>query len=524
MTAGTLVLRSLRFHWRSHLGVLLGATLGTAVLVGALALGDSMRESLRGMALARLGGIHLALNSQSRLFRAELADAVADDLNSPVAPVVLLRGTAGAGDLRAGRVQVVGADERFWRFAPARGNPKPNQESVVLSDRLAATLKVNVGDDVLLRVDKPSLLSRDAPLSTVTDASIAIRLPVGAIVDDDRFGRFGLDANQVPPLNAFLPLDLLQRKIGLKGRANVLLIGARGGRPPKSSDATAALWRRWRFGDAGLELRQLPGGATLELRSDRVFLDPPVGDAASKATPSAQGVLTYFVNELRVGERSTPYSTVSALESPLIPPDMGKDEVIINQWLADDLQAKAGNRLSLKYWVVGPMRRLAEHTSSFRIRGILPMKGSTLDRDLMPSIPGLADKKNCRDWEPGVPIDLKRIRDKDQRYWDLYRGTPKAFITLKAGQRIWNNRFGDLTSVRFPMAGQSAQAIESRLRQAINPASLGLFFLPVRDQALAASSQGLDFGQLFLGFSIFLIVAAILLTALLFALGVEERA
>ena len=67
-------------------------------------------------------------------------------------------------------------------------------------------------------------------------------------------------------------------------------------------------------------------------------------------------------------------------------------------------------------------------------------------------------------------------------------------------------------------------AIEGPLRQAINPASLGLFFVPVREQALAASSQSLDFGQLFLGFSLFLIVAAILLTALLFALGVEQRA
>src|SRR5262249_38458460 len=123
-----------------------------------------------------------------------------------------------------------------------------------------------------------------------------------------------------------------------------------------------------------------------------------------------------------------------------------------------------------------------------------------------------------------VPIDLNRIRDRDQRYWSLYRGTPKAFLTLRAGQRIWSNRFGDLTAVRFPLAGQSRAAIESRLRQAINPASVGLFFVPAREQALAASSQSLDFGQLFLGFSFFLIVAAILLTALLFALGVEQRA
>ena len=95
-------------------------------------------------------------------------------------------------------------------------NPKSkidSNESVVLNDRLAAMLGVRVGDEVLLRVDKPSLLSRDAPLSTVTDASVALRLPVAGIVTDDDFGRFSLEANQVPPLNVFLPIDLLQRKM-----------------------------------------------------------------------------------------------------------------------------------------------------------------------------------------------------------------------------------------------------------------------------------------------------------------------
>lgn len=36
MTVRTFIVRSLRFHWRSHLGVLLGAMLSTAILMGAL--------------------------------------------------------------------------------------------------------------------------------------------------------------------------------------------------------------------------------------------------------------------------------------------------------------------------------------------------------------------------------------------------------------------------------------------------------------------------------------------------------
>lgn len=520
MTFRGLVGRSLRFHWRANLGALLGATVGTAILVGALAVGDSVRASLHDMALARLGRVQFALNSQSRFFRAELATSISSELKSTVASVVLLRGTAAIQEQRAGRVQVVGVDNHFWQLSPSGLVPDTHSDSVILNDRLAAKLHVKIGDEILLRVDKPSLLSRDAPLSTVSDATVAMRVPVGAIVADQEFGRFGLDANQIPPLTAYLPKELLQKSIGLENRVNVLLVGTGA---MKVSDATSALWKNWQLDDAGLQVRELPKQDSIELRTSSVFLDPAVGFAASKADPRAQGVLTYFVNELRVGTQSTPYSTVSALDTSIIPSGMKSDEILINRWLADDLSAKVGDSVGLTYWVVGSMRELIERRSNFRIKAILPMEGLANDAELMPAIPGLTDKKNCREWEPGVPIDLKKIRDKDQGYWDRYRGTPKALITLKAGQQIWNNRFGNLTAVRFPARAGSAARIGDKIKQAINPASLGLFFMPVRDQAVAAGAQSLDFGQLFLGFSVFLIIAALILTGLMFALNVERR-
>ena len=531
MTLWRLALNSLRFHWRSNVGVLLGATVSAAILIGALAVGDSVRYSLKRMALARLGNVHLALNSQTRFFRAELADALTSQLNAPAAPVILLSGTASGrprgaqDDNRVGRVQVVGVDERFWQLGGAKTPGTAAPDSMIVSDRLAAKLGVQVGDEVLLRVDKPSLLSRDAPLSTVEDATVPLRLPVGAIVGDAEFARFSLEANQIPPMNAFVPLQKLQQTVGMEARANGLLVGARqDGSAPTPAEATSALWGRWQFDDSGLELKENLKQGALELRTTRVFLDPPVGEAALKASPNAQGILTYFVNELRLGDRSTPYSTVAALQSPLLPADMEPGETLINRWLADDLQAKVGDEIKLTFWLVGPMRKLIEQSSTFRVRAILPMEGAAADPDLMPDIPGLSDKKNCRDWEPGVPIDLDKIRDRDQAYWTAYRGTPKAFITLAAGQRIWNNRFGNLTAVRFPTAAASRATVETQLRQALSPASMGLFFTPARELALAASSQAMNFGGLFLAFSFFLIVAALLLTMLLFAFGVEQRA
>ena len=524
MTIWTLIFRSLRFHARSHVGALLGAAVGSAVLIGALAVGDSVRGSLRGIALARLGQTQLAMASNDRFFRSQLAADLDPDLDALVVPCLQFLGTASAADAsaRANRVQVLGVDEHFWTLNHAPVSFKnPSAGEVILNARLAGQLKAKVGDTILLRVPKPSQLSRDAPLSPQEDYSLALRVAISAIASSDAFGDFSLQANQVAPFNAFVSLPWLQTQIKLPGRANLLLVGRSDLAIPLI--ASTALHRNWQLADAELELRELPNGGGSELRTSRVFLDLPVAQTALQASTNAQGILTYLVNELRVGERTTPYSMVTAMGSPIVPSDMRDDEVIINQWVADDLQAKVGDELQLTYFVVGTMRKLDEQKARFRIRAVLPMNGPAADRTLMPDFPGLTDAQNCRDWDTGFAIKTDKIREKDEKYWAEYRGTPKAFITLAAGQKFWSNRFGDLTAVRYAHGTTKEQLMQS-LRDSLDPASFGLTFQPVRAQSLAASAQSQDFGQLFLGFSFFLIAAALLLMALMFQFGIEQRA
>ena len=543
MSTWLLIFRSLRHYWRTHLGVVLGAMVSTAVLVGALAVGDSVRHTLRSVALARLGGIESAMDTGGRFFTENLAHALGTYI-SGAAPALRIRGIVAKGDgtARANNVQVLGVDRRFWSAGGFRAPvSKIANDQVVLNERLAAQLGVRAGDEVLLRVDKPSVLSRDAPLVPTEDASLAMRLTVAAVATDAQFGRFSLQANQVPPYNAFVSLALLQKKLELPGRVNLLLAG-----PGSAGNLDSLVGQLWRLADTGIEVRELTGTPVAELRSKRVFLEPAFAAAAEALSSRAPnpnqtilyrhfGVLTYFVNELRVGKKTTPYSTVTALGcvrgaslpksaiQTVVPPDMGDDEVVITPWLAEDLDAKPGDELEMAYFVVGPTRKLVEQKSRFRIRAILPSPAPlSTGPDLMPDFPGVADVDNCRDWKPGIPIDLKQVRPKDEDYWKHYRGTPKAFITLAAGQKIWANRFGNLTAIRF-FPG-SAEPIRNAIREHLNPADFGLVFRPVREEALKASTQALDFGQLFLGLSFFLIAAAVLLMGLLFVFGIEQRA
>jgi putative ABC transport system permease protein len=522
MTVRTLIQRSLRFHWRAHLGVVLGAAIGSAALIGALIVGDSVRESLRERALQRLGRVTQALSGGDRLFRAGLADELPANDGSIHTALIALSGTAVRQDgaARANDVQVLGVSSNFWRLAAATAPAISNDAPLMLNQALATQLRARPGDELILRLRKPSALSQDAPITPQSDSAIALRLRVGAIVEDGQLGNFSLRANQVPSRNAFLPHEYLARELGIAGKANMLLTAS-----PDVS-VTNAPPVPWQIEDFQLDLTTTNGEVALS--TDRVFLDEPVARAALATTSNARPVLTYLVNLLRAGTNATPYSMVTAAGAPLTPADLRDDEIVVNQWLADDLQVQAGSEILLTYFLADTGAQLVERTNRFRVRSVVPLAGVHADRALMPEFPGIAKAETTQDWDAGFPLTHK-IRPKDDDYWKQYRGTPKAFITLAAGQAMWANRFGKLTAVRWPVpAGVSAEsaraAIATSLRAAIQPSELSLAFRPVREEALRAASQSQDFGGLFIGFSFFLIGAALILMALLFQFGIEQRA
>src|SRR5437763_4253099 len=91
MTLTHLLRRSLVFHRRSNLAILLGVAVGTAVLTGALLVGDSLRGSLRDRALRQLDGVEAAMVSGRFV-----SEAIAKDINGVTDYGITLRATAEA--------------------------------------------------------------------------------------------------------------------------------------------------------------------------------------------------------------------------------------------------------------------------------------------------------------------------------------------------------------------------------------------------------------------------------------------
>ena len=557
MSLLSLVRRNVLHYWRTNLAVVAGVAVAVAVLAGALLVGASVRSSLRALALDRLGAVDRVVTSARFVpasFGADLLAAGAPDgrFGAP-APLVAVEGfvTHQASGRRASGVRVYGVDERFWTFhgldpeAFAQG-----RNAAFASGGLARELEAAPGDALLVRVEKPSAVPLSSLHGRRDDVGRTLRLGIDRVLDAAELGEFSFRPQQGLARSVFVPLARLQGELEQEGRVNTLLLGhgagaGRGGDGPGAAEdaerqaaAEAAVRGAATLADLGLRVRAIPGHGAVAVESDAGLLTDEtvaaVEEAASALGVRAEPVLSYLANRIRSGDRVTPYSVITARDLSAVrgaeaSADPGAPTpVVLNRWTADDLAVEPGDSVTVQYYLWADEGRLTTHEAELRVAGVVPIAGAADDPDLTPDYPGITEATNVIDWDPPFPVDLDLIRPADEAYWDDHRTTPKAFIPLAAGQRMWASRWGQVTSVRlYPAPGADPAAARddfaAALREALDPLALGFVVYPARSLALEASAGATDFGLYFVYFSFFLVVSALLLASLFFRLGVEQR-
>ena len=517
MTRFRLVLKSFLHYFKANLLVALGVAISTTVLTGALVIGDSVRYSLEQSTFYRLGNTTHLVSTVDRFFRTDLAAELSKKSGAEVAPALILQGMAvsNGGQERINKIQVIGVDHSFEKIAGTLLYSDLKDNEVIISSNFAERLGLKKGDEFLVRIKKASLIPMNAPFVSDVETSISLHAVVKEITERNTLGFFNMKNSQTAPYNLFLSLARLNELMKFSGKANNLLIsGSKISVPQLEKSLAECLTPE----DAGLIVKDIPLTKEKEIISERVFIDNTPMKAFQPFRESYK-VLTYFVNGIQYKDKTTPYSFVTALEND----GLRENGIIINNWLASDLGAKQGDSLGLKYYEIGPLRQLVEKVSYFTVKGVVPIEGKYADRDLMPDLPGLSDAKNCRDWETGVPVNLDAIRDKDEAYWNRYKGTPKAFISMEKAQKLWSNRFGNYSAIRISDEAFSEKEYRQLFSASVKPADLGIMVTAVRENGLNAARNGVDFSQLFLGLSFFLLLSAIILIALLFLLNLENR-
>ncbi|HEX6216412.1 MAG TPA: ABC transporter permease, partial [Vicinamibacterales bacterium] len=540
MTLARLAFRSAAYHWRTNLAVVLGVAAAVAVLGGALLVGDSVRGSLRDIALGRLGRTDQALASTG-FFTGDVVERLrARAPDASVTPLIVANAfvTHEPSGRRAGTVVVYGVDEQFWTF---HGVPPP--DGPVASPALAAELGAQDGDTLLVRLQRPSEIPIESLFGRKEEIGRTVRLTLSAVLPRERLGEFSLRAQQAQFRAVFAPLRRIQRDLGVEDRVNTVLIAG-------LTDQVAASAARGALSleDLGINVRLSGNRTDIIVDSTSGILADPVEDAII-ASGTAVGlepvpVFTYLANTMRVRDRVVPYSLVTATTmdrlfamapggpradsdapSGATPPAV---PIVINDWTARQLSARAGDPLEIDYYLWDANAGLTTHTASFTIASVVPIAGLAADRQLAPEYPGITGAESLADWDPPFPVDLSKIRDIDEKYWDDHRATPKAFIPYQRGRELWSTRYGDATSVRFAVpGGANPDDLIARLREEISktirPEAVGLTVQPVRTLAAEASTGATDFGQYFTYFSFFIVVSAVMLAVLFFRLGIEQR-
>lgn len=574
---------SLKHFWRIHVIVALCTAVATGVLAGALVVGDSVRGSLRHLTTERLGTIQHALLAD-HFFQPDLLN------RENKVPTILRNGAVVVPQTRAraSKVNILGVTERFFTFweAEAPNLDKPAGQpfnAIVINAALQNELNVQVGDALLVNMSQAADIHPEFFLGerNAAKAIQSLRLVISDIIPTENFGRFSLQANQSLPFNAFISLPVLQNALGEDGKVNVVFTG----------DADALSVDDLTLTLSALELNIKADENHLDIQSDQYLLKPILSETAltvaSENRIPTLPTLTYLANTISANDKVIPYSTIIALPTnegefaqrlnthtteaqhlayqqaekekkeqvelekdklrelrnaqsdreqfekinrDLVSLDRSsrRPEIILNTWASNDLGAKVGDEITLTYYSVSAEEAYITETAFFRLKGILPIEGITADRALVPEFPGIHDTADMSEWESPFPIDYTIVRAEDELYWDEYRATPKAFIALEVGKRLWQNRFGDLTTIRLGTAPdtdiQATRTLfETEFLKRIQPEQVGFQFLSPQAEGVQASSGATDFGMLFGSLSGFIIIAVALLIAMLFRVGVEQR-
>ena len=539
---GRHLLRNLLFYWRTNAAVVAGVAAAVAVLSGALIVGQSVRASLRDLLNERLGATDYVV-SADRLFRHDIAQAFAakrsDGKARASCPIISVKGAlVREGTTReAYDVNVYGVDGRFFQFHGVPAPPAFEDQAAIVGAPLAAQLGVHAGDGLLLRVGSGQDIPGESLYGRRDVLARTIRLTCTGIAAADRLGEFALRPGQGAVLSLFVPLARLQRALQQPGGANTILISS-----VSQQDELPELRRLLREhitpSDVGIRLRMLASGEGVAVESTRILVDDSIAtaafDAARRAGRPASGVFAYLANAIRARGRDIPYSLMAAVDlghgamrdvrlvagSPMpAATEDAHDAIWLNEWAWRDLQIPIGEPVDVDYYRWEEGAALVTRTARFTLAGVVAI-GGDVDGTLAPEVPGVSDAASLRAWDPPFPIDLGRIRPEDEQYWERYRGTPKAFVTLSTGQALWQSRFGRLTAVRV---GAPQATVAEALTREIDPGATGFTVAAVRRNGFDASRGAVDLGEYFLYFSGFLIAAAVLLSASFFRLGVEQR-
>ncbi|MDR2929125.1 MAG: FtsX-like permease family protein [Cytophagaceae bacterium] len=470
--------KNIVFYNRYYRLVMAAVVIATGVTVGSLAVGSSVRTTLVRRVTERLGDTETIIFSRNSFMAQELADALQQE--GSTRGILLVNGFVSYSG-RLIPVTVWGVDD----MSIEQGGAKINAE---LANELE--LNVDAGANLVLRLPASGLIPQGSLF--VTDSyTTSMRLALSGITDVDDGGNLNLKNEQTIPLNIFVNRHELADVMDAEQKINLIMTNR--------LVAEAEFEKVWSYSSSGISVNKRETFS--EIVSDRVFLHDSVTAAICRDNQQCNRLFSYLANSIESKGASIPYSFVTALDN-YDGELLQSNDIILSDYAANHLQAKAGDTVRLTYFTSHNLKTLTNDTILLKVKKIVPLAHLLNDKSLSAEFPGLSDVERCTDWDSDMPINMDLITDDDERYWELYRNTPKALVGYSGVVGDWGNAYGNATAVHLDgslnLAGLRANMF-------------GIHLIYPRESGVFAAKNGVDFAGLFLALGFFIIVSASLL-------------
>jgi len=478
-----------------------------AVILSSLSVGDGLFQMVERNTDRNLAGVELMVDAPDLLPQQVLDRA---QLGASALPVIRL--DALASKINSNRnlgVELFGMpdhDEDFARFFHKEGGSTgkvPDFPGAFVNSALSYRLGITRGDRLRVVVD-PDLLTESTLFGYGSVGERILNLSVEEVVEDRGIGRFREDAvDRVDPL-VFVELAELQRQLGLDRHVNTVLLDTSDDPSITPDRIREGLDRAITASDGGMEIRRANAAGGYLVHSKDFFFDPE-----EKGCTCEGGVetLSYFVDGMSSDGGELSYSVIGSRSDM----NLGPDEIMVSNWTAHHLGVGPSDQVNVSFRTVTPFGTLQEGHARFRVAGIYPMVGLEAEPALIPPIQGITDEASCASWDPSFNVNISSIQDDDLEYWNLYRTTPKAFISIHRARELWSISTGNTTAVWYPEGNVSI--LTADLNDSVTLSSLDASVVSLKQNALD-SSRGISiFPAMFLTFGMVVLLASLLIMA-----------
>jgi len=483
--------RSWLRNLKSQSSLLFLSALSMALLCGSLMVGFSVEQSLKNIGFNRLGKARYLATPPFSVTQGMVSHFASLPGESAAMTSAKAISVSSSG-ISIPNVMVYGVNQDFFNLYN-QPIESPGKNEVFINSKLADRLNLKEGMNLIINLKNDSLIPLEIPLSGGESGRLIITVKIKKILKNRGPGNFSVNIGSQIDDIIYINHKTLSEEMERPGMYSMILL-----EKLPEGDINRWISEHWSLKDLGLLWSDMD--EEKELRSENLFISPSLLNKIN----SDQGELisSGFIISVTGSNNATPYSFFTTNETL-------SDGIIISRWLSEDSGLLPGDTARITYWSSGKNNRLTEKQISVPVLSVIDDQIMGEKKDRLPPFPGLSSSASCNLWDPGVPVDLDVIRDKDEKWWNLWGASPRIILPLNLARYLNEGPYGSVTGIRFDK--NETDIIEKSILSAVIPSEEGYIFTDLYEAIQRGSREGVDFSGLFTGLNFFLILSCLYL-------------